>query len=211
MSAISWSTEFSAINCYRDVMEPCNYNINITFDDESLSPEDQATAFGRIRHLIKDLYQDAIFIWLGHPLLPTLHKKLNSKIVTLPFAPNNYCVGTTTWYKILSITQGRVSLTNIDLSADKSDNICIHIDQDMVTEDELMQELAMKNWNNLLGGFVQLQQHLTFYIRKKAKLLWIITRQSGQNGYNGNKHLLQQKSRKKKIMLFHLKRIGSQR
>ena len=147
MSTISWSAEFSAINCYRDIMEPCNYTINITFDDEALTPEDQATAFGRIRHLIKDLYQDAIFIWLGHPLLPTLHKKLNTKLVTLPFAPNNYCVGTTTWYKILSITQGRVSLTNIDLSADKSDNICIHIDQDMVTEDELMAELAMKNWN----------------------------------------------------------------
>jgi len=169
MSTISWSAEFSAINCYAKIMEPCNYNINITFDDESLTPEDQATAFGRIRHLIKDLYQDSIFIWLGHPLLPTLHKKLDTKLVTLPFAPNNYCIGVTTWYKILSMGQGRVSLTNVDVSCDKSDNICIHIDQDMAMEDELMEELAMKNWNKPAWWFRPTPTTFDVLFKKKGQ------------------------------------------
>ena len=170
MSSISWNAEFSAITCFGNVMEPANFNITISFDDESVNPDDQTIAFGRIRHLIKELYQDAIFCWLGNATLQTLHKKFDTKLVTLPFAPNNYCIGVTTWYKILSMTQGRVNLTSINLSSDKSDNICINIDQDMVTEDDLMAELDMKNWNKPAWWF-----------RPTPTTFDILTKKKGQN------------------------------
>jgi hypothetical protein len=83
---------------------------NVAFNDESLNFEDQAIAFGRMRYLIKDLFQDSLFISLENPLLQTFHKKLDSQIVTLPFAPNNYAVAAMIWYKLLSITQGRISM-----------------------------------------------------------------------------------------------------
>jgi len=147
MSTITWNAEFSAITCYNNVLDPVNFNISISFDDETSQSDDQTTAFGRIRHLIKDLYQDAVFIWLGNPTLPLLHKKFDNKIVTLPFAPTNYSIGVATWYKILSMTQGRITLTGVSFGCDKSDNISINVDHDMATEDDLIAEMDMKNWN----------------------------------------------------------------
>jgi len=146
MSDISWTTEFTAINCYQDLLEPCTYTISIDFDDQSQEEQDPYTAFGRIRGLIKDLYQDAIFIYVANPLLPTLHKKFSSRIITMPYAPSNFAIGLVTWYKILSITQGRVTLEHISVSSDKSDDLTLHIDEEIVTSDEVMADMAFKNW-----------------------------------------------------------------
>ena len=146
MSDVSWQAEFTAINCYKDVLEPCSYNISIDFNDHSQEEEDPYTCFGRIRNLIKDLYQDAIFVYVANPLLPTLHKKFSSRIVTLPYAPSNFVIAVVTWYKILSITQGRVTLEHIAVSCDKSDDITLHVDEDIIASDELMDDLAFKNW-----------------------------------------------------------------
>lgn len=146
MSEVSWTVNFTAINCFKDFLEPCSYNISIGFNDESISDEDPHTAFGRIRSLIKDLYQDAIFVHLENPLLPVLNKKFKSRIITLPYQPNNFIIGVVTWYKMLSITQGRITLEYISTSCDKSDDISLNIDEDIVTSEELMNDLAFKNW-----------------------------------------------------------------
>jgi hypothetical protein len=97
MSDINWTAEFTAINCYKDLLEPCSYSINIDFNDQSQEEQDPYTAFGRIRSLIKDLYQDAIFISVTNPLLPTLHKKFTSRLITMPYNPSNFAVGLVTW------------------------------------------------------------------------------------------------------------------
>jgi hypothetical protein len=146
MSEVTWQTQFTAINCYKDFLEPCSYSITIGFNDESLNEEDPHTAFGRVRSLIKDLYQDAIFVYVGNPLLPTLTKKIKSRVVTLPYQPSNLIIGIVTWYKILSITQGRMSLEYISTSCDKSDDIALNVDEDMVTNEEIMADLSFKNW-----------------------------------------------------------------
>jgi hypothetical protein len=146
MSATTWTASFTAINCFKDLLEPCDYHISIGFNDESVNEEDPYTAFGRVRSLIKDLYQDAIFVYIGNPMLPTLHKKFKSRIVTLPYQPSNLIVGVVTWYKILSITQGRISLEYISTSCDKSDDISLNVDEDIVSSDEIMNDLTFKNW-----------------------------------------------------------------
>jgi hypothetical protein len=147
MSDVTWQTNFTAINCYKDFLEPCSYSITIGFNDESLNEEDPHTSFGRVRRLIKDLYQDAIFVYVGNPLLSTLTKKIKSRIVTLPYQPSNLIIGIVTWYKILSITQGRMSLEYISTSCDKSDDIALNVDEDMVSNEEIMADLAFKNWD----------------------------------------------------------------
>ena len=146
MSTTTWSVSFTAINCFKDLLEPCSYHISIGFNDESVNEEDPYTAFGRVRSLIKDLYQDAIFVYVGNPMLPTLHKKFKSRIVTLPYQPSNLIIGVVTWYKILSITQGRISLEYISTSCDKSDDISLNVDEDIVSSDEIMDDLTFKNW-----------------------------------------------------------------
>jgi len=146
MSDVSWNVNFTAINCFKDFLEPCDYTISIGFNDESINDEDPHTSFGRMRSLIKDLYQDAIFVHVENPLLPTLHKKFKSRIITLPYQPNNFIIGVVTWYKILSITQGRTTLEYISVSSDKSDDIALNIDEDIVTSEEVMDDLAMKSW-----------------------------------------------------------------
>jgi len=146
MSDISWTAEFTAINCYRDIIEPCNYTISIDFNDQSQEEQDPFTAFGRIRYLMKELYQDAIFVYVANPLLPILHKKFSPRIITMPYAPSNFAIGLVTWYKILSITQGRVSMEHIGVSCDKSDDLTLHIDEEIATSDEVMADMAFKNW-----------------------------------------------------------------
>jgi hypothetical protein len=146
MSEISWSTNFTAINCFKDFIEPCSYTISIGFNDESINEEDPFIAFGRVRSFLKDMYQDAIFVNLENQLLPTLHKKFKSRIITLPYHPNNFIIGVVTWYKLLSITQGRITLEYISVSCDKSDDLALNIDEDIISSDELMDDLAMKNW-----------------------------------------------------------------
>ena len=153
MSDISWTAEFTAINCYKDLLEPCTYSITIDFNDQSQEEQDPFIAFGRIRNLIKDLYQDAIFVYVGNPLLPMLHKKFTSRIVTLPYAPSNFVVGLVTWYKILSITQGRVTIEHIGVSCDKSDDLTLHIDEDIVASDEVIADMAFKNWDKTAWWF----------------------------------------------------------
>lgn len=147
MSDVTWQTDFTAINCYKDILEPCSYSITIGFNDESLNEEDPHTSFGRVRSLIKDLYQDAIFSYVANPILPTFTKKLKSRIITLPYQPSNLIIGIVTWYKILSITQGRMSLEYISTSCDKSDDIALNVDEDMVTNEEIMADLSFKNWD----------------------------------------------------------------
>jgi hypothetical protein len=153
MSTTAWTASFTAINCFKDLLEPCDYHISIGFNDESLNEEDSYTAFGRVRSLIKDLYQDAIFVYIGNPMLPTMHKKFKSRIVTLPYQPSNLIVGVVTWYKILSITQGRMSLDYISTSCDKSDDISLNVDEDVVNSDEIMNDLTFKNWEKLAWWF----------------------------------------------------------
>jgi len=146
MSDISWSTNFTAINAFNDFIEPCSYTISIGFNDESINEEDPFIAFGRVRSLLKDMYQDAIFVNLENPLLPTLHKKFKSRIITLPYHPNNFIIGVVTWYKLLSIAQGRITLEYISVSCDKSDDLALNIDEDIISSDGLMNDLAMKDW-----------------------------------------------------------------
>ena len=155
MSDISWTAEFTAINCYKDLLEPCTYTISIDFDDQSQEEQDPYTAFGRIRSLIKDLYQDAIFVYIANPLLPTLHKKFSSRIVTMPYAPSNFAIGLVTWYKILSITQGRVEIEHIGVSCDKSDYLTLHIDEELATSDEVMADMNYANWEKPAWWFRQ--------------------------------------------------------
>jgi len=147
MSEVSWNVNFTAINCFKDLLEPCNYTISIGFNDESINDGDPHVAFGRVRSLIKDLYQDAIFVNVDNPLLPVFNKKFKSRIITLPYQPNNFIIGVVTWYKILSITQGRMTLEYISVSCDKSDDIALNVDEDIVTNDEIMDDIAMKSWD----------------------------------------------------------------
>ena len=147
MSEISWKTNFTSINCFDGVIEPCTYTIDIAFNDHSENEEDQYTAFGRMRMIVKDLYEDATFINFDNPLVATLHKKFKSRIVTLPYIPSNFVIGAVTWYKMLSVTQGRIAIEHITVSCDKSDDLALHISEEIATSDEIMDDLAMKNWD----------------------------------------------------------------
>jgi hypothetical protein len=147
MSEISWKTNFTAINCFDGYIEPCLYTIDIAFNDHADNEDDQYTAFGRMRMVIKELYEDATFIHLKNPLLDILHKKFKSRIVTLPYAPSNFVIGAVTWYKMLSITQGRISIEHISVSCDKSDDLALHISEEVATSDEIVNEIAMSDWD----------------------------------------------------------------
>ena len=147
MSNIDWTAEWSSINCYKNEIEPCNWQITASFNDESLSMDDQAIAFGRMRYLIKELYHGSIFIYNVNPLLQTFHKKLDTRLITLPFVPNNYAVAAITWYKLLSVTQGRISLEHLHISCDKADNLGINFDPEEAINDELMEEISYKDWD----------------------------------------------------------------
>jgi hypothetical protein len=107
---------------------------------------EQTVVFGRIRSLIKDLYQDGLFISLDNPLLPILKEKTKQLTVTFPTVPNDLMISLATWKKIDSICEGRARVNNVMISCDQSDNLTVHYDEDFAHSQETITEFNLMPW-----------------------------------------------------------------
>jgi hypothetical protein len=112
---------------------------------------EQTVVFGRIRSLIKDLYQDGLFISLDNPLLPILKTKTKQMTVTFPTVPNDLMVSLATWKKIDAICEGRARVNNVMISCDQSDNLTVHYDEDYAHSSETVEEFGLIPWPDQLA------------------------------------------------------------
>jgi hypothetical protein len=146
MTDMSWSSTWSCCSVIDDYIGPCYYDISISFEMLTTDTSEQTVVFGRIRSLIKDIYQDALFIGMDNPLLPMFKKKTKQLIITFPTVPNDLTVSLATWKKIDAICEGKARVNNVMISCDQSDNLTVHYDEDFVHSPETTEEFKLMPW-----------------------------------------------------------------
>lgn len=151
MTDMSWSSTWSCCSVIDEYIGPCYYEANISFEMLTNDNWEQTVVFGRIRSLIKDLYQDGLFISLDNPLLPILKTKTKQMTVTFPTVPNDLMVSLATWKKIDAICEGRARVNNVMISCDQSDNLTVHYDEDYAHSSETVEEFGLIPWPDQLA------------------------------------------------------------
>jgi hypothetical protein len=146
MTDLSWTADWTCTNIIDDYIGPCHYEITLTFDMNAESILEQTVAFGRIRSLIKEIYQDSVFISMDNPLLPILKNKTKQLITTFPMNATDAVICAITWYKINAICEGRITLTGLSLSCDQSEDLVIHFDEDFAESNTVMEDLNLGEW-----------------------------------------------------------------
>ena len=146
MTDMSWSSTWSCCSVIDEYIGPCYYEANISYEMLTTDNWEQTVVFGRIRSLIKDLYQDGLFISLDNPLLPILKKKTKQMTITFPTVPNDLMVSLATWKKIDAICEGRARVNNVMISCDQSDNLTVHYDEDFAHSSETVEEFRLIPW-----------------------------------------------------------------
>jgi hypothetical protein len=147
MTDMSWSSTWSCCSVIDEYIGPCYYDTTISFEMLTNDSREQTVVFGRIRSLIKDVYQDAVFIGMDNPLLQVFKKQTKQQTITFPQVPNDLMVSLITWKKIDAICEGRARVNNVMISCDQSDNLTVHYDEDFAHSDDNIEEFNLMPWD----------------------------------------------------------------
>lgn len=103
------------------------YILDAEFIVETSSIEDQNTAMDRIKFFLHDCLQNSIFINQIDTDAINKYLKAGMTICTLPEEPYDQIIGIMLLSKLNSITEGRLTLTDISLASSMSDGVsCCH-------------------------------------------------------------------------------------
>jgi hypothetical protein len=119
------------------------YNVDIHFNVESESIDEQNVALERIKYFLDDCLQHSILIHTNETRLIEQLYNLNFKLCTLPEEPYDQIVNIMLFQKINALTEGRLVITDISTTSDMSDGVtCFH------SYDENVGPLKLKGWWN---------------------------------------------------------------
>jgi len=127
---LHYETGFLAGVYFDDRLQLNSYQVGLHLVTRSVVPADSNVALDRVKTFVNGL-NSTVFInscWLLHE---EMMSEMGIDITTLPEEPVDQIVGMMLYYKLNAIMEGRMEITQLELSSVLGDDICyLHDDQD---------------------------------------------------------------------------------
>lgn len=120
---LEYDMEFAAALWYNSNFYVNNYQLKLSMITMTTISRDQNLALARIKYFVYDILENSVF--LNSKNLDQ-RKKLTSagiRVVTLPEEPVDQILGMTLCTKLNAIMQGRMLITDLDISSTQGDNV----------------------------------------------------------------------------------------
>lgn len=127
---LHYETGFLAGVYFDDRLQLNSYQVGLHLVTRSVDPADSNVALERVKTFVNGL-NSTVFInscWLLHE---EMMSEMGIDITTLPEEPVDQIVGMMLYYKLNAIMEGRMEITQLELSSVLGDDICyLHDDED---------------------------------------------------------------------------------
>lgn len=127
---LHYETGFLAGVYFDDRLQLNSYQVGLHLVTRSVDPADSNVALERLKTFVNGL-NSTVFInscWMLHE---EMMSEMGIDITTLPEEPVDQIVGMMLYYKLNAIMEGRMEITQLELSSVLGDDICyLHDDQD---------------------------------------------------------------------------------
>lgn len=127
---LHYETGFLAGVYFDDRLQLNSYQVGLHLVTRSVDPADSNVALERLKTFVNGL-NSTVFInscWMLHE---EMMSEMGIDITTLPEEPVDQIVGMMLYYKLNAIMEGRMEVTQLELSSVLGDDICyLHDDQD---------------------------------------------------------------------------------
>lgn len=114
---------FTAGIYYADHLRMNNYHLTLWMTTTTKNPEDQNTAFERIKYFVYTQLDSTVFINAAQQEQCQLFVDAGINITTMPADPVDQIIGIMLYFKLNAITEGRMDIVETELSSSLGENI----------------------------------------------------------------------------------------
>lgn len=111
-----------AVLVYDDESVINQYTFTISAIAVTDDPEELQTAFNRIYYWLVNVFNHAVLIDAGNPLI-NVYKQTNLKVISFPMIPSDQVVGVAVYCKLNAITEGKIEITDIEISSTNGEDV----------------------------------------------------------------------------------------
>jgi hypothetical protein len=127
---LHYETGFLAGVYFDDRLQINSYQVGLHLVTRTVDSENSNIALERIKIFVDSL-NSTVFINSCWPLHEEMMSDMGIDITTLPEEPVDQIVGMMLYYKLNAIMEGRMEVTQIELSSSLGDHVCyLHDDED---------------------------------------------------------------------------------
>lgn len=120
---LRYDTEFLAGIFYEDQLQMNSYSVSMSMLTKTLDTVQTNIAMDRIKAFIAGFMESTVFINQNNETRAEMMSVLGINVTTLPEEPVDQIIGMMLYYKLNAITEGRIEITEIDISSTLGDNV----------------------------------------------------------------------------------------
>jgi len=141
---LQYDTDFLAGVYYDDRLQLNSYSASISMVTKTIDPVETNVAMDRLKFFIGELIAGTVFINQEHMEQAETLAWCGANVTTLPEEPVDQIVGMMLYYKLNAIMEGRIEITQLDISSTLGDGVWYLHDE----EDNAGPFLAKGWWND---------------------------------------------------------------
>jgi len=127
-----YETVFLAGVYFDDQLQMNSYNVGINLITRTLDSANSNIALERVKTFIDGL-NSTVFINSCWPDHEEIMSQMGIDVTTLPEEPVDQIVGMMLYYKLNAVMEGRMEITQLELSSSLGDNVCyLHDEEDPI-------------------------------------------------------------------------------
>jgi len=138
---IRYDTSFVAGVHWQDQIYMTNYGVDVQLLTNTIDPAEQNIAMYRMKSMISDCFTSSVFINQSQQKQIKQYLAAGIAVTTLPEDPLDQIVGIMLYCKLNAVMEGRLLITNLDLSSEMGDSIVYSH-----SDDEVMGPLGEMGW-----------------------------------------------------------------
>lgn len=114
---------FTAGIWYNDQLRMNNYSLRLWMTTMTKNPEDQNTAFERVKYFIYTQLDSTVFVNKSAEDVAKNFASLGLNVTTMPGEPVDQLIGIMLYFKLNAITEGRMDIVETELASALGENI----------------------------------------------------------------------------------------
>lgn len=124
-----YKANFLGINVVESRFYPNNFKVKLSMVTGSDDPITQNVAFERIKFVIKEIFNNGIFVGGESPLAPEFLKLSPTKVIILPELAYDQIIGMALYCKLNAVLNGQLTIEDLQISSSAGENIWYAIDE----------------------------------------------------------------------------------
>lgn len=128
---LQYDVEFLAGIYYDNRLQINSYSVSLSMLTKTIDPVQTNIAMDRLKFFINGVMEHTVFINQSHVEQSEMLSLLGVNVTTLPEEPVDQIIGMMLYYKLNSIMEGRIEITQLDISSTLGDGVWyLHDEED---------------------------------------------------------------------------------